>query len=322
MKILILALSFAAALCGQTTISGNPVISGTINTCTPSGGSDTYACTLPGPLSAYGTGVCYGFVADVANTGAASINFTGAGGSALGAKTIKKISSGAKADLSNNDIIAGMPVRVCYDGTDMVGQGLGSGGSSPVTVITCKAFGTAQNDTLSTDGATYSTFTSTDITNTEAAFNTTCTIPSGTFVAGTYVQFRALVVHTTSGTAPTRQFRVRLTNASGTVLVDGGASAPGNSLTYRPITLNWGCMGTAAAGAAVNIACQQEQLSAANSLTLQNGWGSISNTTAGFQATGATNGDLVFVLTVDLDADAATAGNMAQLVSLKAYVWQ
>lgn len=104
-------------------------------------------------------------------------------------------------------------------------------GTTMPRVVNCGNFSTAQLDTLSTDGGTYSTFASTDITNTEGAFAKTCTIPANTFVAGTYVQFLALVAYTTSATAPSRQYRVRLTNVSGTIVIDTTALAPPNNLT-------------------------------------------------------------------------------------------
>jgi len=192
----------------------------------------------------------------------------------------------------------------------------------PPVTVTCSAWSTAAGDTLSTDGAEYSTFASTNAGATETAFAKTCTIPANTFAAGTYVQFRALLASTTSSTAPTRQFRVRLTNVSGTVVVDGLVGTPPSSLSYRASTLNWGCWGTAAAGASVNIACAQEQQAGLNATSTNTGWASTMNTTAAFQAVAATNGSLVFVLTVDLDPDTATGGNMAQLLALKAFVWQ
>jgi hypothetical protein len=83
----------------------------------PAGGSDTYACNVTVnsvALQAYATGICYQFKADVANTGAATINFN-----ALGAKTIKKVGGGITTDLADNDIRVGQMVKVCYDGTNM-----------------------------------------------------------------------------------------------------------------------------------------------------------------------------------------------------------
>lgn len=75
-------------------------------------GNDTYTGSLTPTPTAYQTGQIYVFKADVANTGAASINFN-----SLGAKTIVKAVS---TTLSNNDILAGMFCLLVYDGTNMV----------------------------------------------------------------------------------------------------------------------------------------------------------------------------------------------------------
>jgi len=76
-----------------------------------SAGSDTYAITLTPAPTAYETGRVYIFKADVANTGAATLNVN-----ALGAKTIKKNST---SDLADNDILAGSIITCIYDGTNM-----------------------------------------------------------------------------------------------------------------------------------------------------------------------------------------------------------
>lgn len=98
----------------------------TTSGCQDAGSTDSYACNLSPAIASYTTGSVYRFKAATANTGAASINFN-----SLGAKTIKKHSSGGLADLSDNDISAGDWVYVVYDGTymQMVG-GVGSGGGT------------------------------------------------------------------------------------------------------------------------------------------------------------------------------------------------
>ncbi len=115
---LVLGLLLLAGVAGAQTVpvNGNLAVAGHINTCAtnPSGGSDTYACSLDSSITALTTKACYAFVADVANSGAASINF-----SSLGAKTIKKPQGGVTTDLEDNDIRASMLVHVCYDGTNM-----------------------------------------------------------------------------------------------------------------------------------------------------------------------------------------------------------
>lgn len=74
-------------------------------------GTDAYAITLSVSPGAYAAGQVFSFKADVANTGAATLNVNG-----LGAKTIKKNGS---SDLEDNDITVGEIVTVVYDGTDM-----------------------------------------------------------------------------------------------------------------------------------------------------------------------------------------------------------
>lgn len=74
-------------------------------------GTDTYAITLSSAPSAYATGQVYTFKADVANTGAATLNVN-----SLGAKTIKK---NVTEDLVTGDILVNQVVTVTYDGTNM-----------------------------------------------------------------------------------------------------------------------------------------------------------------------------------------------------------
>ncbi len=73
-------------------------------------GTDTYAVTLAPVPTAYTTGMIVTFKADVANTGAATLNVN-----ALGAKSIVKNVSLA---LNDNDIRANQFVTVVYDGTN------------------------------------------------------------------------------------------------------------------------------------------------------------------------------------------------------------
>lgn len=77
-----------------------------------SAGSDTYVITLsPVPISYY-AGQIYRFKADVANTGAATLNVN-----SLGAKSILRPDSSA---LQDGDIAAGQIVSVAYDGTNFL----------------------------------------------------------------------------------------------------------------------------------------------------------------------------------------------------------
>lgn len=78
------------------------------------GANDTYVATPSPALTAYTTGAHYRFMANTANTGAATVNLN-----SLGAKTIKKAAGGITTDLADNDIWAGQWVDLVYDGTNM-----------------------------------------------------------------------------------------------------------------------------------------------------------------------------------------------------------
>lgn len=77
-------------------------------------GNDTYVVSMTPDLTAYTTGMRISFKADVANTGACSINID-----ALGAKAIK---TNAGADPSNGAIAVNQFVLLMYDGTNFVLQ--------------------------------------------------------------------------------------------------------------------------------------------------------------------------------------------------------
>ena len=114
MKKLLAIMLLAVPLMAQTRINGSRVIEGTLNFCSDAGANDTYTCSLSPAITAYTTGAIYAFKANTANTGAATINLNG-----LGAKTIKKMSSGITTDLEDNDIRSGQNVWITYDGTNM-----------------------------------------------------------------------------------------------------------------------------------------------------------------------------------------------------------
>jgi hypothetical protein len=83
--------------------------------CQAAGGSGSaYTCALAPAPAAYAAGAQYRFRADVANTGAATINFN-----SLGTKSITKIQGGIATALAANDIRAGQWVELIYDGTEM-----------------------------------------------------------------------------------------------------------------------------------------------------------------------------------------------------------
>lgn len=94
----------AADLNGIAKVAGGYAASAT--------GNDSYVVTLTPAPTSYAAGDVYYFKADVANTGSATLNVN-----SLGAKTIKKMKSGALADLETGDIAAGQIVAVAYDGT-------------------------------------------------------------------------------------------------------------------------------------------------------------------------------------------------------------
>lgn len=103
-----------------------------------SGGSDTYAITVSPAPTAYVTGQVFRFKADVANTGAATLNVN-----SLGAKTIKKQVS---ADLTTGDILANQIVEVIYDGTNMQLVSLSSSPVAYATGQTSRAAGAGDGD--------------------------------------------------------------------------------------------------------------------------------------------------------------------------------
>ena len=73
-------------------------------------GDDAYAITIGGCGTSYEVGRIYAFKADVANTGACTLNIN-----AIGALAIKK---NLNVDLATDDILAGQIVVVVYDGTN------------------------------------------------------------------------------------------------------------------------------------------------------------------------------------------------------------
>lgn len=79
------------------------------------GTTNAYTITYTPALAAYVSGERYSFVANADNTGSATLNIN-----ALGAKTLRKITSAGKVALASGDIKNTQPVTVEYDGTDMV----------------------------------------------------------------------------------------------------------------------------------------------------------------------------------------------------------
>ena len=79
------------------------------------GSTNAYTITYSPALAAYVSGERYSFVANADNTGSATLNIN-----ALGAKTLRKITSSGKVAIASGDIKSTQPVTVEYDGTDMV----------------------------------------------------------------------------------------------------------------------------------------------------------------------------------------------------------
>jgi hypothetical protein len=93
-------------------------------------GTNTYTVTIP-----YVTSYLFGLTIYVqfsnANSGTSTINITGASGSPLGAKTLKK---SVLTDLVTGDILAGEFKELWYDGTNFQVRGAGGGGGGSIVV--------------------------------------------------------------------------------------------------------------------------------------------------------------------------------------------
>lgn len=119
-------------------INANLIVVGHVNACTtgPTGTTgNAYACTFARPVTLLTPKACYSFVADVANTGAATVNYGG-----IGAKAITKTQGGITTPLAANDIRAGMLVQTCYDGVNMqcqncLGNAPTGGGGAPSGIV-------------------------------------------------------------------------------------------------------------------------------------------------------------------------------------------
>ena len=100
----------------QTTLTnGNMVVVGWGNYCADSGSTDAYACSHPTgyQLTTYITGRRQTFLANTANTGAATLALDG-----LSAIALKVRAGSTKIDPPTGTICAGSKVEVVYDGTD------------------------------------------------------------------------------------------------------------------------------------------------------------------------------------------------------------
>jgi hypothetical protein len=127
---------------------------GTVAYAASAAGTDTYAVTLSPVPAAYTTGMVVRFKADVANTGAATLNVN-----ALGAKSILHIDTSALVD---GDIAASSIVTVVYDGTQFLLQSesakLVGGASSSATGLHThahKGFNGTRDMTAASGAVTY-----------------------------------------------------------------------------------------------------------------------------------------------------------------------
>lgn len=101
---------------------------------TSTGSANAYVLTYSVAPDAYYTGQRFAFKTNFAVTGAATVNVN-----SLGAKTIKKIVSGASTDLSSGDIASGDYIDLVYDGTNFVWVNKGT--ATPVSNASDSAAG-------------------------------------------------------------------------------------------------------------------------------------------------------------------------------------
>lgn len=115
-------------------------------------GTNTITATGPSAMSAYAAGQRFVFIPANTITGAATINITPSGASALGAKNLFAGGSAAVA----GDLIANVPAIVVYDGTQFnIVTPTGRGGSSLVLLQTQTASNVATVDFTSGISSTY-----------------------------------------------------------------------------------------------------------------------------------------------------------------------
>jgi hypothetical protein len=129
---------------------------------TSTGAANTYAVAPTNAVTAYATGEQYVFKSHLANTGPASVNYSG-----VGAAAIKKPQGGVTTDLAPNDILPNQIVVMRYDGTNMqivsqlgnavtvtVASGTAALGTSAIasgacaTVVTVSAMGVTSADSI------------------------------------------------------------------------------------------------------------------------------------------------------------------------------
>lgn len=155
MKKLIVLMFVVAVVCySQTRINGGILVEGGISFLGESDAvTDAYIANSTGNLpQALNNGACYTFIADVANTGAATLDVDDGG--ALAAKSIVQADGTA---LENNDIVAGQHVRVCYDsgGDHFQYREPGAGGAASTWTFWMNAAGYYRGSIDASVGSTF-----------------------------------------------------------------------------------------------------------------------------------------------------------------------
>jgi len=114
-------------------------------------GTNSLTVTLAKAPGAYAAGQKFAVKAQNTNTGSVTINFN-----SLGAKTVKKITSGGIVVLAASDFIQGGIYEMTYDGTDMiVSSGVGGSGARLVASQTAASSSSLSFDDLFTSGKNY-----------------------------------------------------------------------------------------------------------------------------------------------------------------------
>jgi hypothetical protein len=200
-------------------------------------GTNSIAITLAKAPAAYAAGQKFAFKAANNNTGSATLNVN-----SLGAKTLKKISSGAISTLSADDIVSGGIYEATYDGTDLILSG-GVGGSSGwklLQKVTASATGTLS---LSSFGS-YSAYRIT-LTNLRPGTNSVYLLMQFNTDTGSNYQYAfqgmdasSATAYTGNGTAQTSMILTRSTMGSGSTNQLGGEiliSAPHDTSRHKTI---------------------------------------------------------------------------------------
>jgi len=242
-------------------LSANQAVNGTAQYLSTVAGGDTITASGTFTPSAYAAGQTFAFIAAASNTTAVTINIAG-----LGAKDVKKRSSGGLVALTAKDLISAQVYSVTYDGTQFVineqrpysqGAAIASAGTvnldtatgdyvhiTGTTTVTAITLGQGEERTVVFDGIVTLTYGASLLLPTGASINT---------AANDVAVFRGEA----SGVVRCTQY----TRADGTALSGTGAaqiqpisasvaanaltiSASALSLTFRSTTLGSGTVTT------------------------------------------------------------------------------